>query len=191
MACTWGELPTGRWKSGQGIDFGGETLSDHLLSRGFKSLGDFTDHIEAIEKDFWGKRFRVYAKWKELWWHEYQKTGYVDLLTGFRCKGLMGKNDAINYPIQGAAFHCLLWSLIQLDKDLMENNWQSRIIGQIHDAIVLDVYPPELDALLLKIKKITTEDLPNAWDWIIVPMEIDFEVCQVDRPWSEKEELKY
>ena len=111
-------------------------------------------------------------------------------MTSFIAGQMMGRNDAINYPIQGAAFHCLLWSLIQLDRDLRENGWKSRIIGQIHDAIVMDVYPPELDALIQKIKKITTVDLPKAWNWIIVPLEIDFEICNVDSPWSEKKELE-
>ena len=189
MACQWGELSKNkRWKSGQGVPVNEGKLSDHLLSRGIKNLGNFVDHVQAIEEDFWGKRFRVYARWKEKWWTQYQKTGYVDLLTGFRCKGLMGKNDAINYPIQGAAFHCLLWSFIQLDREL-QNHWESRIIGQIHDAIVLDVFPPELPALVEKIKRITTKDLPEAWDWIIVPLDVDFEVCEVDAPWSEKKEL--
>jgi DNA polymerase I-like protein with 3'-5' exonuclease and polymerase domains len=188
LACEWGELGKGKWKANQGINLADKRLSDHLIDRGIKSLTDFTDHIRGIEDVFWGKRFRVYAKWKERWWHEYQRTGYVDLLTGFRCKGIMRKNDAINYPIQGAAFHCLLWSLIKLDQEL-SNNWESRIIGQIHDAIVLDVFPPELPALVEKIKRITTEDLPKAWDWINVPLEVDFEICDIDGPWSEKKEL--
>mgnify|MGYP006280856579 CR=1 FL=1 len=189
LASEWGELPSGRWKKGQGVSLGDGTLSDHLIGCGIKSQQDFTEHLKKIEEHFWGKRFRVYAQWKERWWHQYQKTGYVDLLTGFRCKGLMGKNDAINYPIQGAAFHCLLWSLIQLDEEL-KDKWESRIIGQIHDAIVLDVFPPELPALIQKIRKITTIDLPNAWDWITVPLTVDFEVCEMDAPWAEKHKLE-
>jgi DNA polymerase-1 len=189
MACEWGKLSTGGWKPGQGVDFEGGKLSDHLISQGIKSLRNFTDHVEAIEQDFWGKRFRVYAKWKETWWHQYQKNGYVDLLTGFRCSGLMGKNVAINYPIQGSAFHCLLWSLIKLDKFIRREGLKSRIIGQIHDSLVLDIFPEEMEGLIKAIKKITTLDLPKAWDWIIVPLEIDFEYCEIDKPWSEKKEL--
>jgi hypothetical protein len=190
MACNWGKLPKGRWKPGLGVQVSdGVFLSDHLIHNGIKSLDSFGSHIEIIEKDFWGRRFRVYARWKEKWWHDYQKTGYVDLLTGFSCKGVMGKNDAINYPVQGSAFHCLLWSLIQLDKALYPE-WESRIIGQVHDSIVLDVFPPERLALIQMIRQITTRDLPKEWPWIIVPLEVDFEICEVDEPWSEKKELK-
>ena len=192
MACTWGELPTtGKWRSGQGVSVAaGTSLADHFLSVGIRDLAAFTNHVEEIEKDFWGNRFSVYAKWKERHWHQYQKTGYVDLLTGFRCQGIMGKNDAINYPIQGAAFHCLLWSFIELDKMLYKTKWRTRIIGQIHDAVVFDVYPPELPMLVQHIKRITTVDLPKAWTWINVPLTVDFEICDVDVSWAEKRELE-
>lgn len=189
MACEWGGLSRGRWKEGQGIDYAEGRLSDHLLSVGLKSLDHFTNHVKAIEEDFWGRRFKVYARWKEKWWREYQKTGYVDLLTGFRCRGLMSKNDAINYPVQGAAFHCLLWALIKLDELMIRYGMNSRIIGQIHDAIIFDVYPPEMDELVKLVKDVTTVMLTKAWDWIIVPLEVDFEVCDVDASWADKKEF--
>ena len=191
MACDWGGLPKkGGWRPGQGVALDGGTLGGHLRSKGIKNLEDFIQHVKEIEQDFWGKRFRQYARWKERWWHEYQKTGYIDMLTGFRCKGLMGKNDAINYPIQGSAFHCLLWSFIELDKMLVQNKWRSRIIGQIHDAIVLDVYPPELPMLVKHIVDITTKKLPEAWNWISVPLTVEFEICDVDTSWADKKELE-
>ena len=110
LACHWGGLPQGKWKTGQGtlLDKGPFTLSDHLISKGISSLNKFTDHIKVIEDDFWGNRFPEYAAWKSRWWKIYQKYGYVDMLTGFRCSGVMSRNDCINYPVQGAAFHCLL-----------------------------------------------------------------------------------
>ena len=73
---------------------------------------------------------------------------------------------------------------------LVQNKWRSRIIGQIHDAIVLDVYPPELPMLVEHIVDITTKKLPEAWDWISVPLTVEFEVCDVDASWADKKELK-
>jgi DNA polymerase I-like protein with 3'-5' exonuclease and polymerase domains len=191
MACDWGELPSGRrWKAGDGVQVqDNTTLASHLGQRGIASLTAFEEHVKEIEEDFWGRRFRHYAQWKERWWREYQKTGHIDMLTGFRCKGVMGRNDAINYPIQGSAFHCLLWSFIKVHEFLQRYQWRTRIIGQIHDAIVLDVYPPELPQLVKHIVTITTIDLPKAWDWIIVPLEVDFEVCDVDASWADKKKL--
>ncbi len=111
----------------------------------YKTFDKFTEHIKKIEDDFWNRRFKVYSRWKDKWWGSYQKNGYVSMYTGFRCSGIMRKNECINIPIQGSAFHCLLWSFIQVDKISREQNWKSRLIGQIHDAMVLDVHPDELD----------------------------------------------
>jgi DNA polymerase I len=185
LACRWGKLPEGRWKKGQGIDLNGEKLSDHLIAKGLKSFDKFVDHIREIESDFWGNRFSVYREWKERWWADYQKNGYINMHTGFQCVGEMGKNDAINYPVQGAAFHCLLWTFIQLDKHIMEHNLKSRLIGQIHDAFVLDVYPPELEMLSLIIRRITCKDLPEAWKWINVPLDVDADLAGVDESWAD------
>lgn len=189
LACQWGELNKGRWNDTSGVPLGEGTLGRHFRSVGIKSLENFEQHLKKIEEDFWGRRFRIYAQWKELWWHEYQKRGYVDMLTGFRCQGILSKNDAINYPIQGAAFHCLLWSFIKLDELIWKYGLRSRIIGQIHDAIIFDVYPPELDELVKLVRDVTTVMLPKVWDWIIVPLEVDFEICDVDSSWADKHKL--
>lgn len=190
MACRWGGLPKGKWKSGQGLPLpGGIRLSDHLISQGLRSYSAFEDHVKAVEKDFWGRRFVVYQDWKDRWWKEYQKRGYIDMFTGFRCGGVMRRNEVINTPIQGSAFHCLLWSFIQLDRIMVEEGWDSRLIGQIHDAIVMDVNPAELDHVVETIRRVTCKDLPEAWPWIIVPLEIEIETCPVDGSWNDKHDF--
>jgi len=189
MACRWGQLPQGKWTGNQGIPLNGKTLSDHLIAKGITSLDSFSNHLKKIEGDFWGKRFADYAKWKELWWKLYQKYGYIDLLTGFRCYGQMGKNDTSNYPVQGAAFHCLLWSFIQIDKIIRDKGLDSRLIGQIHDSMILDVNPLELAQIREIAHKVTCQDLPEAWKWIIVPLEVEMEISPVDASWAEKNKM--
>ena len=191
MACGWGKLPQGKWSYGQGIEMPYGTLANHFIDKGIKSLDDFTNHVKKIEGDFWGRRFREYAKWKDRWYEKYKKCGYIDLLTGFRCSGIMGKNDCINYPVQGAAFHCLLWSFIELDKIIIKKGLDSRLVGQIHDSILLDVHPDELEYITEHAYNTTCFELPDVWKWIIVPLDIDAEVCPVDRPWSEKEKYVF
>jgi DNA polymerase I-like protein with 3'-5' exonuclease and polymerase domains len=187
---SWLHLPLGRWKPGTGPDMPGDLkLSDHMISKGIKSYQDFEDHMKKIEKDFWGRRFRVYQKWKDTWVQAYQKKGFFDMYTGFRCSGIMKKNEVINYPVQGAAFHCLLWSFIQLDKILV-GNYKSRLIGQIHDAVILDVHPDELEEVGYIIKKVTCRDLPKAWEWICTPLDVEADLCPVDGSWNMKEAYK-
>lgn len=168
----------------------GLPLREHLKENGISSYKIFEDHIKAVEKYFWGTRYPVYGKWKETHWEKYQKTGYVDLLTGFRCAGVMKRNEAINYPVQGAAFHCLLWCLIQMNRWLKENNMRTVIIGQIHDSIVLDIHPEEANAVLAKAYKIMEHDIREHWGWILVPLEVDTELTPVDQSWYNKDEVK-
>ena len=189
MACGWLKLPKGKWKSGQGIELNGVFASDHLISKGLPSLDKFSDHIKRIESDFWGRRFPVYADWKETWWKLYQKYGYIDLLTGFRCKGVMVRNECINSPVQGAAFHVNLKSFILLDEAMRKEGWDSRLIGQIHDSIVIDVNPDELEHVIETARRITCETVPKLWKWINVPLDIEAEISPVDGSWAEKEKM--
>lgn len=137
--------------------------------------GTFEHHLAAIEKDFWGRRFRGYADWKRAWYAEYLQRGYFDMLTGFRCSGVMSKNDVTNYPIQGAAFHCLLWALIELNDWLIKHKMRSLIVGQIHDSMILDCTEEELADVLAMVTRLITRRLPQAWPWIIVPLTVEIE----------------
>lgn len=197
------------------LEANGESLRKHLKQKGIKELGTaeglagrsvsgglatapgtFMEHIRQIEEDFWGRRFRVYAEWKKGWYDNYLRKGYFLTLTGFKVVfgkgGLLSRNDAVNYPIQGSAFHCLLWTIIRLQKWLRKNRMKTLLVGQIHDSVEADVPPDELQDYLGKVKEIVTVDLPKAWPWIIVPLEVEAEVCDQDaswfykRPWTEK-----
>ena len=186
LATNWGKLPQKRWKEGEGVPMPSGTLSDHLIGKGIKSYDNFTNHLKVIEKDFWGSRFPEYADWKEMWWDMYKKYGYIDLLTGFRCQGLMDRKQVCNYPGQGSAFHCLLWSLIQTDMLQTKRKWDSKIVLQVHDSLIMDTNPDELSYVTEAIYNITTKKLPEFWKWIIVPLSIDMELAGIDEPWSEK-----
>ena len=109
------------------------------------------------------------------------------MLTGFRVDGVHKRNDVINYPVQGAAFHVLLWSLIRLVKWLKKHKMRSVVVGQIHDSIVADVHHDELDEYLAAAKRIMTEDVRKAWPWIIIPLETEAEVGELN--WWEKEKV--
>ena len=125
----------------------GIPLKQHLAEKGITELGPcnkegrpvpgtFEYHVKEVEEDFWGRRFKVYAEWKKRRWIEYQQEGSFSLLTGFRCVGVYRKNQVINTPIQGAAFHCLLKCLIILHKWLKKYKMKSRICGQVHDSMI-------------------------------------------------------
>jgi len=191
VACNWGELPKTKWQAGMGVTLDGSNLADHMIKNGIKSYDQFMMHIKNIEVDLWQNRFPEYAKWKDIWFAKYQRTGYIDLLTGFRCQGVMNKKQVCNYPGQNGGFMCLLWSFIKSDALMLKEKWDTKLIGQIHDSILLDVHPDELKHVAATIYKITCTDLPNEWEWINVPLDVDMELSPVDQPWSKKEKYKF
>lgn len=191
VACNWGELPKSKWKPGMGVALDGYNLGDHMLANGIKSYDQFMEHVKRIEADLWQNRFPEYAKWKDTWFAKYQRKGYIDLLTGFRCQGVMNKKQVCNYPGQNGGFMCLLWSFIQSDAVMLKEKWDTRLIGQIHDSILLDVHPDELEHVAAAIYKITCTDLPKAWEWISIPLDVDMELSPLDQPWSKKEKYKF
>jgi len=168
----------------------GIPLHKHLKSNKLGTYSKFESHIKKVEKYFWEDKFSVYADWKQQIWDDYCDTGQVFLYSGFVCSGYMERNKVINMPIQGPAFHCLLWSLIKINKWLKETGKQTKVIGQIHDSIVLDIYPPELNEVIEKCRKIMTEDIVTHWPWLIVQLKIDVELTPVDGSWYLKEEVK-
>lgn len=168
----------------------GTPLKEHLRDKGIKSYQSFEKHIQDVEYRFWNEKFKVYAQWKEDWFAAYERRGYFDTLTGFRCGGVMGKNDVINYPVQGSAFHCLLWSLIQLVKWFKEEGFRSKIVGQIHDEITQSLHLEEFDHILSHEQKIMCEDIREAWPWIITPLTVEAEFGGVDESWYEKKPVE-
>lgn len=186
------KLKTG--KDGDGI-----SLKKHLRSKGIKTLGKcdpkeravkgtFEHHIQEVERVFWKERFPVYAQWKEDWYNAYLKEGGFTTLTGFREDGYYKKNDVINHPAQGSAFHCLLWSLIESVKCLRKHKFKSLIVGEIHDSCLGDVPVGEVQDYLNLLREIMIDRLMKAWKWLIVPLDTEFEICPEGDSWFDKKE---
>lgn len=159
----------------------------YLKNKGITSYKEFEKHVQEVEEIFWNERFIEYGEWKERTWQQYEKKGYIELLTGFRLIHKMKKNEALNGPIQGPAFHWLLWSLTEVHKFIKENNYKSKIVGQIHDSMIFDMVPEERDIILKEALHIMTEKIKEHWPWIIVPLEADIECTPIDSSWYEKE----
>ena len=152
--------------------------------------GTFLEHIKNIEDYFWHTMFPVYNQWKEDVWEQYQKRGYIDLITGFRCSGVMRKNQATNIPVQGPSFHITLWTMIQVNRELQKRGMRSALMGQIHDAVLANVYPEEEDEVIELVHNYSTLNVKKHWDWIIVPLVIEGERSDIDGNWFEMEEFK-
>lgn len=170
----------------------GTLLLDWLANQGITELGTLTQtdrgerpaekncfyaRVMDVEHRLWYELFPEYRKWRQSWYKDYCKRGYFDTLTGFRCTAPMARNDAINYPIQGSAFHCLLWSLIQYQRWLKKEKMGSLIVGQIHDSMVVDYVASELKACVQRVNEITGVELSQHWSWIDMQLSIETEVA--------------
>ncbi len=157
----------------------------------FSKYSKWERHVKEVEDDFWHKRFKVYDQWKRDIWNRFQKDGKITTVTGFVITGHLDRKQACNYPIQGPAFHCLLWSFIQMQKyHLPKNNLSTTLLGQIHDSSIYDLVPGEKKKLFPIIRKVSTVDLREHWQWIIVPMDIEAKISEVDGNWATMEEIK-
>ena len=165
-----------------------DSTKNHLKTKGVRNLLDFEEVCYAAERQFWEVRFTDYNQWRKDNWKAYLKNGYIDLFTGFRVTGNLTRNQANNIPIQGSAFHCLLWSLIRVNNFIKRKNLKSRIIGQIHDSLVLDAVKDEWEILRPEIKSIMTEKIRDYWSWIILPLKCEIDYYENNWGISEKSE---
>lgn len=177
----------------------GRTFLQHLASKGITELGacgpdeqpdggTFARHVKSVQDDFWHRRFRVYAACKKRWWKEYQATGRMRTVTGFVIRGVYRRNQISSLHVQGPAFHCNLFTIIAIDAWLRKNKMRTLAVGQIHDCVLFDAYDPEWQDVAAELKRIVKEDLPAAWDWIKVPMTLEFELAREN--WYAKKEVK-
>lgn len=181
---------------------GGKSLFEHLEAEGISELGacdpdkdpedgTFEKHIQEVENDFWNNRFRDYGKWRREWYSEYLDKGFFDLLTGFRVYGSFRRNSVVNYPVQGSAFHCLLWTLIQVNRALRKYKMRSKVVGQIHDSLIGDVRERELRDYLSIVQETVEVRLRKHYPWLVVPLEVECEIAPPSGSWFDKREVKF
>lgn len=164
----------------------------HLVNIGvMRKLSDydgFENHIKEVETNFW-ERFPYVREWQEKEKRFYRKHGYVEMKTGYRRSGLLNDNMIINTPIQGTAFHCLLWSYVQLNNIRKRRMWKTQMLAQIHDEILFGLHPKELKKVITATKKVMEKDILEKYEWLIVPLEVEIEMTKVDESWFHKKKF--
>jgi DNA polymerase I len=108
-----------------------------------------------------------------------RKNGYVTTLMGRRriLRDIDSRNSlarsnservAINTPIQGSAADLIKVAMINIHKTLKEKGLKTKMILQVHDELVFDVYIPELEI----VKPIIADCMKNAMPNLKVPIEV-------------------
>ena len=108
--------------------------------------------------------------------------GYVQTVLGRRryLKDINGSNavvrgaaerNAINAPIQGSAADIIKIAMIRIHQKLQEKAYRTKMLLQVHDELVFDVYIPELD----EVSKLIRSEMENAYS-LAVPLVVDIGV---------------
>jgi DNA polymerase I len=109
-----------------------------------------------------------------------RKHGYVETLMGRRrylrdidSRNALARTNservAINTPIQGSAADLIKMAMILINKDIKEQGLRTRMILQVHDELVFDVYKPELEI----VKPLILDRMSNAMPGLKVPILVE------------------
>jgi DNA polymerase-1 len=78
---------------------------------------------------------------------------------------------AINMPVQGTSADIIKIAMVELHRQMIKRDMKTRMTLQVHDELVFEVLPGELEA----IKQLVQDIMPNAMK-LIVPLKIDIKV---------------
>ncbi len=117
-----------------------------------------------------------------------RETGHVETLFGRRrylpdissrnaTVKALAERTAVNAPIQGTAADIIKLAMINVADRLDKEGFRSRMILQIHDALLFDAYPEEVESLMKVIK----EEMENVIK-LSVPLTVE---CNYGNNWLE------
>lgn len=117
-----------------------------------------------------------------------RETGYVETIFGRRryvpdinskngtLKALAERN-AVNAPIQGTSADIIKMAMTEIDRSMTEAGMKSRMVLQIHDELVFDAVPEEIDQL----RQIVIDRMENVIK-LSVPLTVE---CNYGKNWLE------
>ena len=108
-----------------------------------------------------------------------RENGYVSTVLGRRryLKDINSQNavvrgaaerNAVNAPIQGSAADIIKLAMIQIHQKIINENWQSKMLLQVHDELVFDLLKSEREGF----EKMVKTEMENAFD-IGLPLLVD------------------
>ena len=145
-------------------------------------LSNQTDLNRNESKQLIDTYYKKYPRLKEYISNQIsfaRNNGYVQTLLGRRryLKDINSRNavvrgaaerNAINAPIQGSAADIIKIAMINIQNKLESEDYQSKMLLQVHDELVFDVFKPELNRVIDMVKS----EMMNAYQ-IEVPLKVD------------------
>ena len=148
-------------------------------------LSNQTDLSRAESKDLIDTYYKTYPKLRNYMSELVdfaRENGYVQTVLGRRryLKDINGSNaivrgaaerNAVNAPIQGSAADIIKIAMINIHKKLVAGSYKTKMLLQVHDELVFDVYKPELEEMKALIKA----EMENAYT-LSVPLDVEIGV---------------
>ncbi len=145
-------------------------------------LSNQTDLNRTEAKELIDTYYETYPKLKEYIQkqiHFARENGYVQTVLGRRryLKDINSRNavvrgaaerNAVNAPIQGSAADIIKIAMIHIHDALKKGKHKTKMLLQVHDELVFDVYKPELEI----VKPIIRQEMENAFK-LKVPLIVD------------------
>ncbi|MCB9282545.1 MAG: DNA polymerase I [Lewinellaceae bacterium] len=155
-----------------------------IYGAGSLNLSKQLDISRSEAKDLIDNYFRQYKGLKsymEKTVEEARKKGYVNTLMGRRrhLRDIDSRNavmrshaerNAINTPIQGTAADLIKLAMIDIHQLLVEGNYKTKMILQVHDELVFDAHKDEIEILKPLIEDRMKYAMPNLKVPILVEM---------------------
>ncbi len=152
-----------------------------IYGQGAFGLADNLNIPRAEAKQLIDNYFAQYTSIKtfmEAQINNAKEKGYVETLMGRKrwLKDINSNNatvrsfaerNAINAPIQGSAADMIKVAMNNIHKVLKQSDLKTKMILQVHDELIFDVYKPELET----IKKMVEKEMQNA-----LPLKVPVEV---------------
>ncbi|WP_179344312.1 DNA polymerase I [Winogradskyella ursingii] len=148
-------------------------------------LSNQTDLSRGESKELIDTYYQTYPKLRNFI-HEQvdfaRDNGYVQTVLGRRryLKDINSRNavvrgaaerNAVNAPIQGSAADIIKIAMINIFNKLKSSNYKSKMLLQVHDELVFDIYKPELEDM----KKLIKSEMENAYK-LSVPLDVDLDI---------------
>ncbi|WP_370000742.1 DNA polymerase I [Winogradskyella sp.] len=148
-------------------------------------LSNQTDLSRSESKDLIDTYYETYPKLKAYIGKQVdfaRDNGYVQTVLGRRryLKDINSRNavvrgaaerNAVNAPIQGSAADIIKIAMINIHKKLKASDYKSKMLLQVHDELVFDIYKAELETM----KSLIKTEMENAYK-LEVPLDVDLDI---------------
>lgn len=122
-----------------------------LMDKYFMRFGGIRDYLESVVSEARKRGFTetIFGRKRYL----------PDLTSDNRMRREMAERMALNAPIQGSAADIMKIAMLSVDRALTKQQLKTRILLQVHDELVLEVAPGEVD----EVERVVREEMGSAY----------------------------